>query len=162
MKNTFKLLASLTIAGTLLLGACGNDEEEKTKDNKTELKQEKPTTDKGKIEYEINKEIGSKVVKSVDYYDGEYTVTMKAQDNMTKKSELRMLKIDTSNALYGIKKSGVNVNSAVIMLEKGDSVAMSSRWSGETINGLDEDSVYTLPDEMDIEAEQVNINANYQ
>ena len=37
------------LSATLLLGACGNDEEEKTKDNKTELKQEKPTTDKGKI-----------------------------------------------------------------------------------------------------------------
>ena len=135
------------------------ESEEKAK--KAEAK--KPLTDEQKLNKKLKKEVTSADVKGVEFGTGQSDVTieLKGKSNMSDKMTSRGFKMGTTEALYALKKSGIDVNSADIYvyfdlndgMKDEEKMVMSSRWDRTTIDEMNEDAKYTLPDTIESHAE---------
>lgn len=135
------------------------ESEEKAK--KAEAK--KPLTDEQKLNKKLKKEVTSADVKGVEFGTGQSDVTieLKGKSNMSDKMTSRGFKMGTVEALYALKKSGIDVNSAEIYvyfplndgMKDEEKMVMSSRWDKATIDAMNEDAKYTLPDAIESHAE---------
>src|SRR5699024_3915247 len=115
------------------------ESEEKAK--KAEAK--KPLTDEQKLNKKLKKEVTSADVKGVEFGTGQSDVTieLKGKSNMSDKMTSRGFKMGTTEALYALKKSGIDVNSADIYvyfdlndgMKDEEKMVMSSRWDKATI-----------------------------
>lgn len=136
-----------------------------TKQEKKESKQatKKPLTDEEKLNKQLKKEVHSADVKNVDFGVGESDVTieLKGKENLSEKMTSRGFRMGTSEALYALKKSKIDVNSADIYvyyplndgMKDEEEMVMSSRWDKDTIDEMNEDALTTLPDAIETQAE---------
>lgn len=135
------------------------ESEEKAK--KAEAK--KPLTDEQKLNKKLKKEVTSADVKGVEFGTGQSDVTieLKGKSNMSDKMTSRGFKMGTVEALYALKKSGIDVNSAEIYvyfplndgMKDEEKMVMSTRWDRATIDAMNEDAKFTLPDHIEEQAE---------
>lgn len=135
------------------------ESEEKAK--KAEAK--KPLTIEQKLNKKLKKEVTSADVKGVEFGTGQSDVTieLKGKSNMSDKMTSRGFKMGTVEALYALKKSGIDVNSAEIYvyfplndgMKDEEKMVMSTRWDRATIDAMNEDAKFTLPDHIEEQAE---------
>lgn len=135
------------------------ESEEKAK--KAEAK--KPLTDEQRLNKKLKKEVTSAGVKGVEFGTGQSDVTieLKGKSNMSDKMTSRGFKMGTVEALYALKKSGIDVNSAEIYvyfplndgMKDEEKMVMSTRWDRATIDAMNEDAKFTLPDHIEEQAE---------
>lgn len=135
------------------------ESEEKAK--KAEAK--KPLTNEQKLNKKLKKEVTSADVKGVEFGTGQSDVTieLKGKSNMSDKMTSRGFKMGTVEALYALKKSGIDVNSAEIYvyfplndgMKDEEKMVMSTRWDRATIDAMNEDAKFTLPDHIEEQAE---------
>lgn len=133
----------------------------KEKDTNKKEETKKPLTDEEKLNKELKKEVHSADVKNVDFGVGESDVTieLKGKENLSEKMTSRGFRMGTSEALYALKKSKIDVNSADIYvyyplndgMKDEEKMVMSSRWDKDTIKEMNQDALYTLPDGDNIE-----------
>ena len=133
------------------------------KDTNKKEETKKPLTDEEKLNKELKKEVRSADVKNVDFGVGESDVTieLKGKENLSEKMTSRGFRMGTSEALYALKKSKIDVNSADIYvyyplndgMKDEEKMVMSSRWDKATIDAMNEDAKYTLPDAIESHAE---------
>ena len=131
------------------------------KDTNKKEETKKPLTDEEKLNKELKKEVHSADVKNVDFGVGESDVTieLKGKENLSEKMTSRGFRMGTSEALYALKKSKIDVNSADIYvyyplndgMKDEEKMVMSSRWDKDTIKEMNQDALYTLPDGDNIE-----------
>ena len=115
----------------------------KEKDTNKKEETKKPLTDEEKLNKELKKEVHSADVKNVDFGVGESDVTieLKGKENLSEKMTSRGFRMGTSEALYALKKSKIDVNSADIYvyyplndgMKDEEKMVMSSRWDKDTI-----------------------------
>ena len=133
----------------------------KEKDTNKKEETKKPLTDEEKLNKQLKKEVHSADVKNVDFGVGESDVTieLKGKENLSEKMTSRGFRMGTSEALYALKKSKIDVNSADIYvyyplndgMKDEEKMVMSSRWDKDTIKEMNQDALYTLPDGDNIE-----------
>ena len=131
------------------------------KDTNKKEETKKPLTDEEKLNKQLKKEVHSADVKNVDFGVGESDVTieLKGKENLSEKMTSRGFRMGTSEALYALKKSKIDVNSADIYvyyplndgMKDEEKMVMSSRWDKDTIKEMNQDVLYTLPDGDNIE-----------
>lgn len=131
------------------------------KDTNKKEETKKPLTDEEKLNKQLKKEVHSADVKNVDFGVGESDVTieLKGKENLSEKMTSRGFRMGTSEALYALKKSKIDVNSADIYvyyplndgMKDEEKMVMSSRWDKDTIKEMNQDALYTLPDGDNIE-----------
>ena len=137
--------------------------EKKAPKKETKKETKKPLTDEQKLNKKLKKEVTSADVKGVEFGTGQSDVTieLKGKSNMSDKMTSRNFRMGTVEALYALKKSGIDVNSADIYvyfdlndgMKDEEAMVMSSRWDKATIDGMNEDAKYTLPDAIESHAE---------
>src|SRR5699024_11496355 len=90
--------------------------EKKAPKKETKKETKKPLTDEQKLNKKLKKEVTSADVKDVEFGTGQSDVTieLKGKSNMSDKMTSRGFKMGTVEALYALKKSGIDVNSADI------------------------------------------------
>lgn len=133
---------------------------------KKEAKKEpskKPLTDEQKLNKALKKEVTSADVKDVEFGTGasDVTISLDGESNLSDKMTSRNFRMGTVEALYALKKSGIDVNSADIYvyfdlndgIKDEEAMVMSSRWDKATIDEMNEDAKYTLPDAIESHAE---------
>lgn len=135
----------------------------KEKDTNKKEETKKPLTDEEKLNKELKKEVYSADVKNVDFGVGESDVTieLKGKENLSEKMTSRGFRMGTSEALYALKKSKIDVNSADIYvyyplndgMKDEEKMVMSSRWDKDTIDEMNKDALTTLPDAIETQAE---------
>ena len=118
----------------------------KEKDTNKKEVTKKPLTDEEKLNKELKKEVHSADVKNVDFGVGESDVTieLKGKENLSEKMTSRGFRMGTSEALYALKKSKIDVNSADIYvyyplndgMKDEEKMVMSSRWDKDTIDEM--------------------------
>lgn len=143
-------------------------EKEKTEKNESsndsKNKPSKSLTDEDKLKKNIKDE--SVTLKDLEFVNGgdEIHITIEASSAMSKKSTLRVMKVKTADTLYALKKSGLNFSTANIYVSPPDEeqYAMTSRWTYDDVNEIDEDSTYTLPDEMEEKADGFMLNSYFR
>lgn len=133
------------------------------KDTNKKEETKKPLTDEEKLNKQLKKEVHSADVKNVDFGVGESDVTikLKGKENLSEKMTSRGFRMGTSEALYALKKSKIDVNSADIYvyyplndgMKDEEEMVMSSRWDKDTIDEMNEDALTTLPDAIETQAE---------
>lgn len=136
----------------------------KEKDTNKKEETKKPLTDEEKLNKELKKEVHSADVKNVDFGVGESDVTieLKGKENLSEKMTSRGFRMGTSEALYALKKSKIDVNSADIYvyyplndgMKDEEKMVMSSRWDKDTIDEMNKDALTTLPDAIETQAER--------
>lgn len=141
------------------------DKDAKAKQEAKEKKEKskKPLTDEQKLNKKLKKEVTSADVKGVEFGTGQSDVTieLKGKSNMSDKMTSRGFKMGTVEALYALKKSGIDVNSAEIYvyfplndgMKDEEKMVMSTRWDRATIDAMNEDAKFTLPDHIEEQAE---------
>lgn len=142
------------------------NQEQADKDAKAKEKKEKskkPLTDEQKLNKKLKKEVTSADVKGVEFGTGQSDVTieLKGKSNMSDKMTSRGFKMGTVEALLALKKSGIDVDSAEIYvyfplndgMKDEEKMVMSTRWDRATIDAMNEDAKYTLPDAIESHAE---------
>ncbi|OEK41281.1 hypothetical protein [Staphylococcus saprophyticus] len=139
------------------------DKQEAKEKKETEEKAKKPLTDEQKLNKKLKKEVTSADVKGVEFGTGQSDVTieLKGKSNMSDKLTSRGFKMGTVEALYALKKSGIDVNSAEIYvyfplndgMKDEEKMVMSTRWDRATIDAMNEDAKFTLPDHIEEQAE---------
>lgn len=174
-----KKLLMLLLASFLVLAACGQDEN-KTDDKKeskssykeskkgdkssNENNSKKPLTDEEKLKKNIKKQ--SVKVKDIDFVNNgdEINITIEVSSAMSKKSTVRVMKSQTADTLYALKKTNLNYTTANVYVSPPDEdqYTMTSRWTYDTVNELNEDSTYTLPDEMEEKADGFMLNSYFR
>lgn len=174
-----KKLLMLLLASFLVLAACGQDEN-KTDDKKeskssykeskkgdkssNENNSKKPLTDEEKLKKNIKKQ--SVKVKDINFVNNgdEINITIEVSSAMSKKSTVRVMKSQTADTLYALKKTNLNYATANVYVSPPDEdqYAMTSRWTYDTVNELNEDSTYTLPDEMEEKADGFMLNSYFR
>ncbi|MGI2239353.1 hypothetical protein [Staphylococcus cohnii] len=140
--------------------------EEPKKAEKQEAKKEpskKPLTDEQKLNKALKKEVTSADIKDVEFGTGvsDVTISLDGKSNLSDKMTSRNFRMGTVEALYALKKSGIDVNSADIYvyfdlndgMKDEEAMVMSSRWDKATIDEMNEDAKYTLPDAIESHAE---------
>ena len=137
--------------------------EKKAPKKETKKEAKKPLTDEQKLNKKLKKEVTSADVKGVEFGTGQSDVTieLKGKSNMSDKMTSRGFRMGTVEALYALKKSGIDVNSADIYvyfdlndgMKDEEKMVMSSRWDKATIDAMNEDAKYTLPDTIESHAE---------
>lgn len=135
----------------------------KEKDTNKKEETKKPLTDEERLKKELKKEVHSADVKNVDFGVGESDVTieLKGEENLSEKMTSRGFRMGTSEALYALKKSKIDVNSADIYvyyplndgMKDEEKMVMSSRWDKDTIDEMNKDALTTLPDTIETQAE---------
>lgn len=127
-------------------------------------KPKKPLTDEDKLKKNIKDE--SVTLKDLEFVNGgdEIHITIEASSAMSKKSTLRVMKVKTADTLYALKKSELNFSTANIYVSPPDEeqYAMTSRWTYDDVKEIDEDSTYTLPDEMEEKADGFMLNSYFR
>lgn len=136
-------------------------ETKKEKDTNKKEETKKPLTDEEKLNKELKKEVHSADVKNVDFGVGasDVTIELKGKENLSEKMTSKGFRMGTSEALYALKKSKIDVNSADIYvyyplndgMKDEEKMVMSSRWDKDTIREMNQDALYTLPDGDNIE-----------
>lgn len=141
-----------------------NDTKTKEEKQKSEIKKDdKPLTDKEKLDKKLKDDVSSADIKGVEFGNGPSDVTIKldGKSAMSDKSTTRGFKMATAEALLALKESKINVNNADIYvyhdlndgMKDEEKMVMSSRWDKETIDEMNEDALYTLPDHIEAQAE---------
>lgn len=136
--------------------------EPKKEKAKPKSENKKPLTDKQKLNKQLKKEVHSAEVKNVDFGVGasDVTIELKGKENLSNKMTSRGFRMGTSEALYAIKKSHIDVNSADILvyyplndgMKDEEKMVMSSRWDKSKINEMNQDALDTLPNDNNIES----------
>lgn len=123
-----------------------------------------PSTDEDELKDNLKAE--SLKVKDLEFVNGgdEIQITIEVSSAMSKKSTVRAMKAKTADALYTLKKTDLNFSTADVYVSPPDEeqYAMTSRWTYEDVNELDEDSTYTLPDEMEEKADGFMLNSYFR
>ena len=136
--------------------------EKSSDDSKT--KSSKPLTDEDKLKKNIKDE--SVTLKDLEFVnDGdEIHITIEASTAMSKKSTLRVMKVKTADTLYALKKTKLNFSTVNVYVSPPDEeqYAMTSRWTYDDVKEIDEDSTYTLPDEMEEKADGFMLNSYFR
>lgn len=124
---------------------------------------EEPSTDEDELKEALDEEVVASDVKGVEFGTGasDVTIELDGKSALSNKSTTRGFKMGTAEALLALKKSGIDVNSADIYVyseltdgtEEREQMVMSSRWDRATIDSMDEDALYTLPDHIETKAE---------
>lgn len=137
--------------------------EKKAPKKETKKETKKPLTDEQKLNKKLKKEVTSADVKDVEFGTGvsDVTIELKGKSNLSDKMTSRGFRMGTTEALYALKKSGIDVNSADIYvyfdlndgMKDEEAMVMSSRWDKATIDAMNEDAKYTLPDAIESHAE---------
>lgn len=143
--------------------ATKQEKKDTKKDTNKKEETKKPLTDEEKLNKELEKEVHSADVKNVDFGVGESDVTieLKGKENLSEKMTSRGFRMGTSEALYALKKSKIDVNSADIYvyyplndgMKDEEKMVMSSRWDKDTIDEMNKDALTTLPDAIETQAE---------
>lgn len=140
------------------------DTKTKEEKQKSEIKKDdKPLTDEEKLDKKLKEDVRSADIKGVEFGNGPSDVTIKldGKSAMSDKSTTRSFKMATAEALLALKESKINVNNADIYvyhdlndgMKDEEKMVMSSRWDKETIDEMNEDALYTLPDHIEAQAE---------
>ena len=137
--------------------------EKKAPKKETKKETKKPLTDEQKLNKKLKKEVTSADVKDVEFGTGasDVTISLDGESNLSDKMTSRGFRMGTVEALYALKKSGIDVNSAEIYvyfplndgMKDEEKMVMSSRWDKATIDEMNEDAKYTLPDAIESHAE---------
>lgn len=132
------------------------------KEDKKEVAK-KPLTDKQKLNKALKKEVTSADIKDVEFGTGvsDVTISLDGKSNLSDKMTSRNFRMGTVEVLYALKKSGINVNSADIYvyfdlndgIKDEETMVMSSRWDKATIDEMNEDALFTLPDLIESHSE---------
>jgi hypothetical protein len=114
-----KLLLAGVLSATLLLGACGNDEEPKNPKDKAKYHIKKSVEDSGKL-------------SSIKYTDvnGETNVVVevKYDDSHTESLVAGEIKEDTPEIVRDVKSSGVKYNNIIVNSYWGDDQALHAEF----------------------------------
>ncbi|MFQ3790892.1 hypothetical protein AABD37_02425 [Staphylococcus nepalensis] len=137
--------------------------DKKSDEPKKEKKDKKPLTDEEKIKKQLKEENQLSRLKEIQFVDNGHKVTieLKGQDALSKKSTARSFKMQTTDTLYALNKSGVNFETADVYIsfpmtdgiDEEEKLVMTSTWSKETVKKIDKDSTYSLPDHIEQHAD---------
>lgn len=138
--------------------------ETKSNDNKKKEKEDKPLTDEERLKKNIKDE--SVTLKDVEFVDSEdkIMITIEVSPALSKKSTVQAMKAETASTLYALKKTDLDFSTVDIYVSPPDEdhYSMTSRWNYDDVNDLDEDSVYTLPKEMEEKADSFMLNSYFR
>ncbi|MGJ5713505.1 hypothetical protein ACSBRB_10090 [Staphylococcus auricularis] len=135
-----------------------DSEKQKQNDKFDQLKDERE-----KIAKEVKHEVMRGDLKSVknENDEGNVVVVIGGTEGITDKETVKGFREATSQAVYGAKKSGVDINNLDINIfytmtdgiNKDDEKVLSTSWDKETIESMNEEAVYTLADTLENHAE---------
>lgn len=135
-----------------------DSEKQKQNDKFDQLKDERE-----KIAKEVKHEVMRGDLKSVknENDEGNVVIVIDGTEGITDKETVKGFREATSQAVYGAKKSGVDINNLDINIfytmtdgiNKDDEKVLSTSWDKETIESMNEEAVYTLADTLENHAE---------
>lgn len=144
--------------------------EAKSAEKKAPKKKAKPLTDEQKLKKSLKKNLNMAEVKNVDFNDSsndsDVTIELEGKSNMSNKTTTRGFKMGIVEALWSLKKSGIDVNQADIYvyhqvndgMKDKEQLMISTRWSKDTIDQMEKDDLYTLPDNIESHSESTFIH----
>lgn len=142
-------------------------DDEKSKADSEEQKQhdkfDQLEAEREKITKEVKHEIMRGDLKSVrnENDEGNVVIVIDGAEGITDKETVKGFREATSQAVYGAKKSGVDINNLDINIfytmtdgiNKDDEKVLSTSWDKETIESMNEDAIFTLADTLENHAE---------